>query len=72
MRDGRVLTQMASNPDPSSVAQVEARKRRVLQAAVTVKLTREIAERTREAIRQSRGLLQRVERMLQALDPRGT
>jgi hypothetical protein len=63
---------MASNADPSSVAQVEAMKRRVRQTAVTVKLTREIAEQSREAIRQSRGLLQRVERMLQAPGPRGT
>jgi hypothetical protein len=72
MRDGRVLTQMASIPDPSSVAQVEATKRRVLQAVVKIKLAREVAGRTREAIRQSRGLLQRVERILQAPGQRDT
>jgi hypothetical protein len=35
-------------------------------------LAREIAERTREALRQPRDVLQRVERILQALGPRGT
>jgi hypothetical protein len=65
-------TQMASKPNPSGVAEIEATKRHGWQAAVKVQLTREIAERTREAIRQSRGLLQRVERILQTLRPRGT
>jgi hypothetical protein len=63
---------MVSNPDPSIVAQVEATNRRVRQAAVKDKWAREIAEQTREAIRQSRVLLQRVERMVQALGPQGT
>jgi hypothetical protein len=60
---------MPSNPDQSGTAEDEGTKRHVWPAAVKVQLTREIAERTREAIRRSQGMLQRVERILQALRP---
>jgi hypothetical protein len=59
---------MASNP----TSEVEKTKRLVQQAAVRVQVGRKLAEQTWEAIRRSRDLLQRTERVLQALGSRRT